>query len=111
MYTTDHFIDNKLAHTAKLADRITARPTSTTYIPPSGGDGLNIRGLANRNGASGSGSGSGSGDRQGIAIKGRGATVKELFPDKFGNNAAKELFAEKLEGRGQRRQRAEDMFY
>lgn len=47
---------------------------------------------------------------QGIAIKGTGPTVKELFPDKFGNSG-KELFAEKLEGRGRRRQKAEDMFY
>ena len=29
---------------------------------------------------------------------------------KFGN-AGKELFAEKIEGRGRRRQKAEDMFY
>lgn len=50
------------------------------------------------------------GSDQGIAIKGTGPTVKELFPEKFGN-AGKELFAEKLEGRGRRRQRAEDMFY
>lgn len=108
MYPTGHFIDNKPSHTAKLADRITARPTSTTSIPPSGGDGVSIRGLANRHGASGSGNGGG--DGQGITIKGKGATVKELFPDKFGN-ATKELFAEKLEGRGRRRQRAEDMFW
>jgi len=50
------------------------------------------------------------GDDQGIAIKGRGPTVKELFPEKFGNTG-KELFAEKLEGRGRRRQKAEDLFY
>lgn len=47
---------------------------------------------------------------QGIAIKGTGTTVKELFPEKFGN-AGKELFAEKIEGRGRRRQKAEDSFY
>jgi len=37
--------------------------------------------------------------------------VKELFPDKFSGNTGKELFAEKLEGRGRRRQKAEDLFY
>lgn len=50
------------------------------------------------------------GSDQGIAIKGTGPTVKELFPEKFGN-ASKELFAEKIEGRSRRRQRAEDSFY
>jgi hypothetical protein len=50
------------------------------------------------------------GNDQGIAIKGTGATVKELFPEKFGNSG-KELFAGKLEGRGRRRQKAEDMFH
>lgn len=80
-----------LTHTsASLADRITA--------PNAGG--FSIRGMANKRG-----------DDQGIAIKGTGPTVRELFPDKFGTNAGKELFAEKLEGRGKRRQKAEDMFY
>ncbi|MCJ1394057.1 hypothetical protein MMC18_006935 [Xylographa bjoerkii] len=36
--------------------------------------------------------------------------VKELFPVKAGN-AGKELFAERLHGRGGKRNRAEDMFY
>ncbi len=45
-----------------------------------------------------------------MAIKGTGPTVKELFPEKFGNGS-KELFAEKLDGRGRRRQRAEDLFH
>lgn len=43
-----------------------------------------------------------------ISIKGRG--VKELFPSKFNANEGKELFSDKLEGRGGRRRRAEDMF-
>jgi hypothetical protein len=51
------------------------------------------------------------GSDQGIAIKGTGPTVRELFPEKFGSNAGKELFAEKIAGRGRRRQRAEDLFY
>lgn len=80
-----------MTHTsASLADRITAPGTG----------GFNIRGIAGKRG----------GD-QGIAIKGTGATVKELFPEKFSSNANKELFAEKIEGRSRRRQKAEDMFY
>ncbi|MCJ1283754.1 hypothetical protein MMC26_003085 [Xylographa opegraphella] len=39
-----------------------------------------------------------------------GSAVKELFPVKVGN-AGKELFAERLHGRGGKRNRAEDMFY
>ncbi|CCC11300.1 hypothetical protein SMACR_04003 [Sordaria macrospora] len=91
----------KLA-SAKLADRITRTTTTTT---PAGG--FSIRGLATKNIST----------DQGFRIKGTGTTsttVKELFPEKFsgtGTNAGKELFVEKLEGRGQRRRRAEDMFY
>lgn len=47
---------------------------------------------------------------RGMSIKGRGSSVRELFPNKFNDNAGKELFTEKLEGRGGRRQRAEDLF-
>jgi hypothetical protein len=52
------------------------------------------------------------GASQGMSIKGRGASVRELFPDKYNqkSNAGKELFDETLEGRGGRRRRAEDMF-
>lgn len=50
------------------------------------------------------------GASQGMSIKGRGASVRELFPDKYNKNAGKELFDETLEGRGGRRRRAEDMF-
>ncbi|KAJ5573408.1 uncharacterized protein N7459_007835 [Penicillium hispanicum] len=47
----------------------------------------------------------------GMSIKGRGASVRELFPSKYNNNnAGKELFSDTLEGRGGRRRRAEDMF-
>ncbi|KAK4195788.1 hypothetical protein QBC40DRAFT_15721 [Triangularia verruculosa] len=83
-----------LLASASLANRITTRPTASSTE-----GGLNIRGMAGKQGTG-----------QGIAIKGTGAKVKELFPGKFGNsgNAGKELFAEKLEGRGRRRQRAED---
>ncbi|KAH6636849.1 hypothetical protein F5144DRAFT_591862 [Chaetomium tenue] len=75
--------------TVLASDRITAPGTS----------GFNIRGIANKRGSD-----------QGIAIKGMGPNAKELFPEKFGN-AGKELFAEKIEGRARRRQKAEDMFY
>ncbi|KAL1839561.1 hypothetical protein VTJ49DRAFT_1382 [Mycothermus thermophilus] len=86
----DQINDTKVLTSASLADRITA---------PSSAGGISIRGAASRRGPD-----------QGIAIKGTGTTVKELFPEKFGN-AGKELFAEKLEGRGRRRQKAEDLFY
>ncbi|KAL2074401.1 hypothetical protein VTL71DRAFT_8179 [Oculimacula yallundae] len=43
-------------------------------------------------------------------IKGA-ARVKELFPATLGDNSGKELFSGKLEGRGARRQKAEDLFY
>lgn len=62
------------------------------------GSTFNIRGTANKRGAD-----------QGFAIKGTSASAKELFPEKFGN-AGKELFADKVEGRGRRRQKAEDLF-
>lgn len=66
-------------------------------------NGLGIRGAARQQQAAG------------ISIKGVSLlpepSAKELFPHKIGLNAGKELFSEKLEGRGGRRQRAEDMFY
>jgi hypothetical protein len=45
-----------------------------------------------------------------FAIKGMapGSSVKELFPAH--TNVGKELFSDRLEGRGQRRQKAEDLF-
>jgi len=51
---------------------------------------------------------------QGFSIRGKatdgGSSAKELFPGKAGN-AGKELFAEKLQGRGTLRRTAADMFY
>ncbi|OAX79387.1 hypothetical protein ACJ72_06294 [Emergomyces africanus] len=44
-----------------------------------------------------------------ISIKGA-ASVRELFPSKYSSNEGKELFSDKLQGRGGRRRRAEDMF-
>lgn len=54
---------------------------------------------------------------QGFSIRGaaddnaRNGLVKELFPGKALCNAGKELFVEKIHGRGGRRNRAQDMFY
>ena len=55
-------------------------------------------------------------DNQGFSIRGGAAvkaigTIKELFPGKAASNSGKELFAERIEGRGGRRNRAEDLFY
>ncbi|KAK1756901.1 hypothetical protein QBC47DRAFT_421998 [Echria macrotheca] len=88
----DQVDDTTILASAKLSDRITTRPAAS--------GGLNIRGLAAKRASD-----------QGLAIKGTGPTVRELFPGKFGSNAGKELFAEKIEGRGRRRQKAEDMFH
>ena len=54
-------------------------------------------------------------DNQGFSIRGGAAvkaigTIKELFPGKTASNSGKELFAERIEGRGGRRNRAEDLF-
>lgn len=49
-----------------------------------------------------------------FSIKGSAAAgprVKELFPSTLGDNAGKELFSERLNGRGARRQKASDLFY
>lgn len=69
-------------------------------------NGISIRGAASQNEEV-----SIRGAANGITIKGRGASVRELFPSKFNPNAGKELFSDKLEGRGGRRRKAEDMFY
>lgn len=61
---------------------------------------LSIRGLASKGK-----------EDDGFALKGAStARVKELFPDKFGDNGGKELFEDRLEGRGKRRRKAEDLF-
>lgn len=103
------FTDSPKRSIAKsLASRITASsestygrlqrsdPKSTTYMEED--DGLTIRGASRQD--------------QGFSIRGGAAgTITELFPSKAASNAGKELFAEKLEGRGARRTRAEDMFH
>ncbi|CAN8095740.1 unnamed protein product [Discula destructiva] len=52
-----------------------------------------------------------------LTIKGTAKSVKELFPNKFpdddptiSNNVGRELFADKLDGRGRNRRRAGDLF-
>ncbi|KAI8627771.1 hypothetical protein F5Y19DRAFT_165872 [Xylariaceae sp. FL1651] len=77
----------------KLADRVT-NPNSASSSA------FNIRGTANQR-SSGTG----------FAIKGSaGKSVKELFPDKFGSNAGRELFADGPGGRSRQRQKAGDLF-
>ncbi|KAL8847028.1 MAG: hypothetical protein Q9221_007913 [Calogaya cf. arnoldii] len=67
-----------------------------------GDRGITIRGASKR-------------QETGVSIRGAAGgalaeTTRELFPSKMGN-VGKELFAEKLQGRGLRRRKAEDMFY
>lgn len=77
----------------KLADRITSPD-------PAGSAAFSIRGAANQRSSN-----------TGFAIKGSaGKTVKELFPDKFGQNAGKELFGDVSGGRSRQRQKAGDLF-
>lgn len=79
-----------------LVDGAADNGTGEIYIKGAANDqGMALRGLAS-----------------GVSIKGNAQAVKELFPNKYNknDNAGKELFSEKLEGRGGRRRRAEDMF-
>ena len=96
-----------------FADGSGSRKSPINRLKPSGfqslvdgGDvdiGINIRGASRE-------------QDQGFSIRGGAAvnaigTIRELFPGKAVGNAGKELFAEKVEGRGGKRNRAEDMFY
>lgn len=89
------------------------RRHSNVELFPDSDEGARIRGAA---GAAGEDQGYAirGGASQGLSIKGRGSSVRELFPSKYdqetSNNAGKELFSDTLEGRGGRRRRAEDMF-
>lgn len=58
-------------------------------------NGINIKGTANGSG--------------GLSIKGRADQVKELFPERYSNNAGRELFDEPVRARPARR-RAGDLF-
>ncbi|PGH16052.1 hypothetical protein AJ79_02032 [Helicocarpus griseus UAMH5409] len=68
-------------------------------------NGINIRGAASEDQGINI-----RGSSKGISIKGA-ASVRELFPSKYSANEGKELFSDKLQGRGGRRRKAEDMFY
>ncbi|ORY71553.1 uncharacterized protein BCR38DRAFT_454054 [Pseudomassariella vexata] len=89
----------------KLEDRITlpgkGRRLADRITDPAEASGFSIRGAARQKGPD-----------QGFAIKGNAdrSSVKELFPDSFGGNAGKELFADRLDGRSRRRQKAGDLF-
>lgn len=69
-----------------------------------GNDEIHIKGAAHDQGISIRG------QADGLSIKGNAQAVKELFPGKYRSNAGKELFSDKIEGRGGKRRRAEDMF-
>ncbi len=83
--------------------RLHDRPTA----PTAGGDeteGFSIRGSGTSQQA------------PGFSIRGAAQTPditapKELFPLRTGGNAGKELFAEKIKGRGGPRRKAEDMYF
>ncbi|CDM27122.1 hypothetical protein DTO013E5_4302 [Penicillium roqueforti] len=94
------------------------RHSNIELFPDSTNNGARIRGAATTTEDQGFAIRGGS--SSGMSIKGKGASVRELFPSKYDNgtnnnikvgaNAGKELFSETLEGRGGRRRRAEDMF-
>lgn len=93
-----------------LSSRISApvgdsRNRGVELFPGSSNNGgVNIRGTAQDEGFSIRGS------SNGLSIKGKGASVKELFPSTYSSNSGKELFSNRIEGRGGPRRRAEDMF-
>jgi hypothetical protein len=84
----DFFSSTPPPRERSLADRITR--------PESASDDIRIKGAAN----------------SGFSIRGAaaGSGTRELFPLKAGSNLGKELFGEKLKGRGGPRRKAEDMF-
>ncbi|OQE19655.1 hypothetical protein PENFLA_c018G06524 [Penicillium flavigenum] len=88
------------------------RHSNIELFPDSTNNGARIRGAATATEDQGFAIRGGSSN--GMSIKGRGASVRELFPSKYDShtntNAGKELFSDTLEGRGGRRRRAEDMF-
>ncbi|QSS56830.1 DUF2414 superfamily domain-containing protein [Histoplasma capsulatum var. duboisii H88] len=85
---------------------ISGRSTGQVELFPDKSDknGISIRGAASEDKGI-----SIRGTSQGISIKGA-ASVRELFPSKYNSNEGKELFSDKLQGRGGRRRKAEDMF-
>ncbi|KAK7532327.1 uncharacterized protein J3D65DRAFT_102329 [Phyllosticta citribraziliensis] len=77
--------------------------------------GSNVNGRGRHNGQAEGFSVKGAGEQApGFHIRGAASepvNVKELFPIKSGSNAGKELFGDKIKGRGAARRRAEDMFF
>jgi hypothetical protein len=77
-----------------LEQRVTSRPSSASTSE------IRVRGAAGDNG---------------ISIRGmagaQSQSVRELFPSKVGSNAGKELFGERIKGRGVQRRKAEDMYH
>ncbi|KAI9890852.1 MAG: hypothetical protein M1814_003491 [Vezdaea aestivalis] len=107
--SSDHTKSSRLSSRAtkpdnsrSLADRMTFPKGDTVPCNsrgPSDPIGFSIRGAASHS------------DVQGILVRGQAAESSgsnELFPGK--SNKGKELFSQKLEGRGGRRNQAEDMF-
>ncbi|KAI1172289.1 hypothetical protein F4777DRAFT_518965 [Nemania sp. FL0916] len=98
--------DTSVPASRKLADRITIPRESKlvdriTPSDPTAASAFFIRGAASQT----------KGSNTGLAIKGSaGKSAKELFPDKFGSNAGKELFRDGSTGRARQRQRAGDLF-
>lgn len=106
---THHRRSNAL-DASQLPGNSEQRRQSNVELFPESGEGARIRGTAKED----QGFAIRGGASQGLSIKGRGESVRELFPSKYGQgnggNAGKELFSDTLEGRGGRRRRAEDMF-
>jgi hypothetical protein len=94
-------LDRSLGFPLEKGDEYTVSADASRVTADDGVGSFSIRGLAKQREPD-----------KGFSIKGAaGANARELFPDKFGTNAGRELFAERPDGRGRRRQRAEDLFH
>ena len=92
--------DPRTIHVATSSyGRLNTNSSGDAMIPESPTDsGLSIRGASKQ-------------QDHGISIRGVAGDGPRIGTVKAGGNAGKELFAEKLQGRGGRRNKAEDMFY
>lgn len=105
--TADLFANRLAINHASVPGEATKAPSSygrlNVDLEMKSADDLNIRGASKQDTGF---------TIRGIAADGtRVGVIKELFPDKTGSNSGKELFAEQLQGRGGRRNRAADMFH
>ncbi|ERF74508.1 hypothetical protein EPUS_03946 [Endocarpon pusillum Z07020] len=110
MDISDHNTPASASSNGNAGKELFSTPTSSSGAGPRSGDdsGLNIKGTAGLSIKGGAG----------MSIKGAAtapANVRELFPDKFvkggSGNEGKELFSDKIRGRGTlRRNKAEDLF-